>query len=137
MDSTVIIASNIQIGVVFLTDLFIIYSAFRLFGRYKDLHSSLSFVLASSSAFMSFGYLMLYTSTYERTGSYSQVFNLCNNLAFGSSILTFISLCVLISTYITAILRIGGNIIIYSSLIIPILSITYTFKVTWDWYEII
>lgn len=137
MDSTIIIASNQQIGLVFLANSFIIYSTLKLSYVHKDILSALSFILASSSLFMSFGYLMLYTSTYERTGSYQKAFNLCNNLAFGSSILTFLAIFCLISTCIDKIVRAIPSLIIWFSIIIPVLGLSYTLMVGWEWYQML
>lgn len=49
---------------------------------------SCAFVIPS--LFMGFAYLMLFTSTYEHTGSYQEAYAVCNNLALTSAITSFV-----------------------------------------------
>jgi hypothetical protein len=96
----IIQASNQQIAVVHAASLAVAgFSYSLLSARWTSFIIMISIGLPFCSAFLSFGYLMLLTSTFERTGSYMKSRELCNNLAFASSSLAFFSIVALTSGF--------------------------------------
>lgn len=137
----IIQACNQQFYPVLLSSLILAYFDFNLLSiGWTNIPFILSIGLCLSSTILSFGYLMLLTSTYEHTKSYSKSRELCNNLAFASSFIFFLSI-------VTFGIGLVGQIYtkynsIYIGLIITIstciiVSIGYVFMIGYRWRQII
>ena len=137
----IIQACNQQFYPVFLSSLILTYFNFNLLTiDWTNIPFTISIGLCLSSAILSFGYLMLLTSTYEHTKSYSKSRDLCNNLAFASSFIFFLSVVTFGIGLIGQIYIKYNHILVGLTTCIGIcttVSIVYVFIIGYRWKHII